>query len=1092
MNKNYQNEESKIVNEFVNFMKKHKHQKDGNDEITHTLMGPLHCTKAPFKGSYSIPDKHYDKFLKLYRKAIDHMDMYVVERPKEVSITIVDIDFKTSKKHNERQYLDEHIESIIEKYNKFFIEHLRVDKNLVKAHVFEKPTPTYEEKKKEYKDGFHITYPDLPMSVKKRYFFFDLVKKEIMEEDTFQDIPFVNTYEEILDTSVLKNNGCLMYGSHKEGREAYSLTKIYNHDMSIDTDNYDDYEMISNLSQRKNCDDEDIDFIDDDNNEIAFEVLESYVNTSVKKKVKQKKDYDDGKDDVYDDDNNNNNNDELDEKYLSVKAKEDIEMAKKLVTVLSNKRADVFEDWIRVGWTLNNISPTLLEVFKTFSKRSKKYERGCCEKIWKNHPDRDGFSIASLHWWARSDNTEEYLNVIREKMDKFLRKMESGTHDDIANIVKDMYAHMYKCVNIGKNIWYEYQGSSWVQVDSAYTLKQRISNEVTQNFMSILTQQCNNDKESIDQDQGVKSFRNGIKTCDNLKTTGFVKNVVEQCSHKFYDKKFEEKLNNYPNLLGFDNGVYDLKNGCFRKGIPDDMVSMSVGYNYKKFKITDKEVQTVVKYFNEVQTEEDMREYVLRLISSFLSGRVKDQKFVLWTGSGCHAKDELIKMFDGSLKKIQDIKTGENLLGGDGRKRRVVVVYRGQDIMYDINIPKNNDKFTVNEHHRLALRSHFRAEINESVDLFGEQIYVTKHHEISDDIPIEIHSEFYDIDEAKKHLKNVENKEDYIEYGDTIPCKIADLLYVSDDMIKNYKIPKYNCTIDDDFEFTMTKLEGIHDFYGVEVDGDKKYVIENDYVTYNSNGKSTTIDLIHNTLGDYSDTLPVTVITKKRGSSSSASPELADKFGKRFMDIYEPEQDDTVYVGQMKGLTAGNDRIYARPLYGDPFTYKPQFKLILVCNKLPYIPSNDGGTWRRLRVTPFESEFVHKPTKKNQFLRDDELCEKMEKWGPPFIWLLLNVYYPRYVKYGLEEPKKVTQYTDAYKKDSDVYCEFLADFVEEGDKEKDGEKIDFLYNMFKNWYRGAYSEKVPPRKELVSYLKGRGYVVERNYVKGIKLIEEDE
>ena len=69
-----------------------------------------------------------------------------------------------------------------------------------------------------------------------------------------------------------------------------------------------------------------------------------------------------------------------------------------------------------------------------------------------------------------------------------------------------------------------------------------------------------------------------------------------------------------------------------------------------------------------------------------------------------------------------------------------------------------------------------------------------------------------------------------------------------------------------------------------------------------------------------------------RTSSSNATPELADKVGKRLLVMNEPEHDDVVNAGIMKELT-GQDRIMARPLYGKPFYYIPQFIPILPCNQ---------------------------------------------------------------------------------------------------------------------------------------------------------------
>jgi hypothetical protein len=43
--------------------------------------------------------------------------------------------------------------------------------------------------------------------------------------------------------------------------------------------------------------------------------------------------------------------------------------------------------------------------------------------------------------------------------------------------------------------------------------------------------------------------------------------------------------------------------------------------------------------------------------------------------------------------------------------------------------------------------------------------------------------------------------------------------------------------------------------------------------------------LLKYTFGDYFGVLPTTILTRKKGSSSSATPELADKKGKRCLII---------------------------------------------------------------------------------------------------------------------------------------------------------------------------------------------------------------
>uniref|UniRef100_A0A6C0B8X4 DOD-type homing endonuclease domain-containing protein n=1 Tax=viral metagenome TaxID=1070528 RepID=A0A6C0B8X4_9ZZZZ len=73
-------------------------------------------------------------------------------------------------------------------------------------------------------------------------------------------------------------------------------------------------------------------------------------------------------------------------------------------------------------------------------------------------------------------------------------------------------------------------------------------------------------------------------------------------------------------------------------------------------------------------------------------------------GTGkCHAKDTPILMFDGSIKMVQDVLEGDELMGDDSTPREVLSLARGQDEMYDV-IPVKGDKYTVNSEHILCLK----------------------------------------------------------------------------------------------------------------------------------------------------------------------------------------------------------------------------------------------------------------------------------------------------------------------------------------------------------------------------------------------------
>ena len=158
------------------------------------------------------------------------------------------------------------------------------------------------------------------------------------------------------------------------------------------------------------------------------------------------------------------------------------------------------------------------------------------------------------------------------------------------------------------------------------------------------------------------------------------------------------------------------------------------------------------------------------------------------------------------------------------------------------------------------------------------------------------------------------------------------------------------------------------------------------------NGKSKLIELFENAFGRYCAKLPIAALTGKRGSASTPQPEIARLRSKRFVVLQEPEGNAQIQVGIMKEYTGG-DKITVRTLHKEPIEFFPQFTMFLTCNQLPKVPSEDGGTWRRLKVVKFGSRFVENPDPKcpNEFPIDHNLGKKLKEWAAPFFWLLRNI-----------------------------------------------------------------------------------------------------
>ena len=65
-------------------------------------------------------------------------------------------------------------------------------------------------------------------------------------------------------------------------------------------------------------------------------------------------------------------------------------------------------------------------------------------------------------------------------------------------------------------------------------------------------------------------------------------------------------------------------------------------------------------------------------------------------------KGEHVLMYDGSIKRVEDISVGELVLGDDSTPRTVLETHNGTDKMYKIT-NRRGESYTVNSHHILSL-----------------------------------------------------------------------------------------------------------------------------------------------------------------------------------------------------------------------------------------------------------------------------------------------------------------------------------------------------------------------------------------------------
>ncbi len=664
---------SYVRGSFCSYMSRYAVSK--GTEYTHTSI------IKPSGSFYISPDDLHD-FMDKYKHAMSHgEDLHMTEKHREIGPILIDIDFRFSKESaEERKYTSKHIEEIIKGYARVINEYIQVPDTYT-VYVMEKPCPVFD--KKYLKDGLHFVIPDLVTKPSLQL----LIRQKVLKDlaVVFADLPLANNVEDIVDEAVIERNNWQMYGSKKPNCESYKVTRVY---------------KVTNVDQIVKSDppkkDKHVDLVD------VLSIRNKFDETPIK--IERLEEF---------------------QLFIEKRKKAKIDMSKpmfkpnhlknvcdnfdwicKVVEILDKKRADDYESWIRVGWCLRNIDHRLLDKWVEFSKSSVKYTEGECERFWNMMRD-DGLGIGTLCMWARQDNLQAFNSLVEQDLNALITRSKSETHYDIAKVVHFVFRYDYVCVNIKNNMWYEFKNHRWVNCDSAYSLRQKISTNIVSLYSKAIA--AESQKAAAELDEGAqKALMESVKKLTGialkLKQSPFKDNIVKECRELFYIDKFEEKLDSRTHLIGFENGVYDLETMEFREGRPEDYVSMSAKIDYVPYDPEHPAHEGIHKFVSTIFPKEHIKDYVLKLMGSFLNGGVREEKFHIWTGSGCFAKDTAIMMFNGTSKPVQDVRVGDQLMGDDSTPRNVLQLFRGYSDMYEI-VPVKGDKFVVNGEHDLVVKA---------------------------------------------------------------------------------------------------------------------------------------------------------------------------------------------------------------------------------------------------------------------------------------------------------------------------------------------------------------------------------------------------
>ena len=685
---------AKIIRTLPAFLRYHQIKKDNNPNnkpSTHTRIGGKDKNgDVIYGGNYHIPQEALPKFYELYHKHVFEQknEEYLTETQdlENGGTLLVDIDMRLRKETTERIFDDEDKLSIIELYCETIKELFDFKEQIeFPVYLFQKDNIVVQEDK-ETKDGLHLVFGiqmehNVQMLLRKIV----MQKEEEMQLFGEEGLRCVNHPKDIFDECISSGrNNWQVWGSRKPGCEAYKLKNKYiltfmpnNEPYSLELkslDNINIKEMLPIVSAKNKTF---LKFADGKVCSISakhISSLEKLVKSKKKKIVKKSKPSKSsmmvlpGINNIDWPDNPSKLSSLILNTMNSLNLKDyHLKELHEITLLLDENYYEPFKEWLEVGWALHNTSADFLFwTWVKFSSKSNKFEWFTIPDMynkWQNMND-EGFTFRSIHYWAKGVNPVEYKKIHDNSIEQLVYKtLPGGGNDtDIAILAKNLFMGEFACVSMVEKKWYQYFGHRWKWSDGGVGLRIKLSQEVE----SLYQQAAQNEKDkSTDEDYSAAEREGFLQNASSfnritikLKTHNQKKSVMGECQEQFYNEEMMNKMDENKQLLGFDNGVYDFKQKCFRRGLPEDYISFSTKTNYMPFDSQNTEHSDIKDeiddFMEKVFPNEQLREYMWDHAASTLIGENINQKFIIYTGVGGNGKSIWVDLLNLVLGDYSD------------------------------------------------------------------------------------------------------------------------------------------------------------------------------------------------------------------------------------------------------------------------------------------------------------------------------------------------------------------------------------------------------------------------------------------------------
>ena len=219
----------------------------------------------------------------------------------------------------------------------------------------------------------------------------------------------------------------------------------------------------------------------------------------------------------------------------------------------------------------NELKENGREIYHSFSSNSDKYDKVETDSKYNSfESDReDKITIGTLIYYAKEDNPEKYSKIY--KSNDSIKSTFTMLEKDIAEyIINKLLNNDFVCTQTKPAEFYYFNGNTWVHDINNQKILKIIYNDLINEYEALVINTTNEDEKEIIREI-VKRLKG--KLC-------FIYSIIDWIATLTFNNKFFEIVDENPDLIAFENGIYEINNKKFRDGKREDYITKTTEYEY--------------------------------------------------------------------------------------------------------------------------------------------------------------------------------------------------------------------------------------------------------------------------------------------------------------------------------------------------------------------------------------------------------------------------------------------------------------------------------------------------------------------------------